>query len=359
MTKIKLLFSLFLMIFILTGCSLQLGSNTTNRDGALFISTDQGDNWQQRASVPTATGNPKSIAMLDGYSLAMDPSDSKTLYYGTIDNGLYYSYTKTSDWQYAKTLGQVTIRAIAADYEDRCTVYVAVANRVLKTTDCSRSWTQVYYDNDKTVTINTIAVDHYDSKNVYLGTSRGEVIKSLDKGGSWQTKERFKSAVRKIVISPQDSRMIFAATQKKGIFRSDDSGEKWLSLAENLKSYKTSTSFRDIAVSKSDIGVVYLASDYGLLRSDDNGDNWSQIDLITPEKEKIINSFTVSPKSASEIYYVTNTTFYRSSDGGKNWVTKKLPSSRAGWQIMVDSDNTKIIYLIVKTYQDKKNQTTN
>jgi photosystem II stability/assembly factor-like uncharacterized protein len=351
----KRIFIILLFIalpFWLAGCSIQLGSGGAASSGGIFITTNQGDNWQARNNIPTTSGNPRSMAAYDGFSMAMDPSDNKTLYYGSIDNGLYLTYNQTSEWQYVSGLGLVTVREIAIDSADRCIVFVAIANKVYKTTDCSRSWKQIYYDNDPTIAINTIAVDHYTDANVYIGTSRGEVIKSSDHGESWQTADRFKSGVRKIVISPFDSKIVFAATDKRGVYRSIDTGENWKRLDDLHKTFSYSVNFRDLVASKSDKGTFFLATNYGLLKTVDNGNNWRSIELITPEKSTNINSLAVSPKNADELYYITNTTFYRSLDGGKNWATRKIPTSRAGWKILIDPENTKIIYLEVRTIKE-------
>ena len=77
------------------------------------------------------------------------------------------------------------------------------------------------------------------------------------------------------------------------------------------------------------------------------------IDLII-EKAKIkTNTIAVNPFSASEIYYATDTTFYRSLDGGKNWTSKKLPTSRAGFKLLIDPKSPSIIYLAVKQVKKK------
>ncbi|GAF89261.1 unnamed protein product, partial [marine sediment metagenome] len=44
-----------------------------------------------------------------------------------------------------------------------------------------------------------------------------------------------------------------------------------------------------------------------------------------------------------------NTTFYRSLDSGENWTTKKLPTTRAGWKLLIDPDNPDIIYMGVRS----------
>ena len=56
----------------------------------------------------------------------------------------------------------------------------------------------------------------------------------------------------------------------------------------------------------------------------------------------------LNPQNADEVYYITNTTFYRSLDGGKNWTTKLL-TSRVGSDLSVDPKDGNLIYLGVKT----------
>jgi hypothetical protein len=67
--------------------------------------------------------------------------------------------------------------------------------------------------------------------------------------------------------------------------------------------------------------------------------------LIQPEKEAVINSMAVNPKDSSNIFYVTNTTFFRSTDGGVTWTMKKLPTHRSGQELIVDFDYPNNLYL--------------
>ncbi len=351
MIKRKLALIIF-TIFVLSGCSISLNSKDNGAtDGGIFLSINQGNTWQQKVLVPNISGRPKVINALNNSSLAMDPSDNRAIYYGSVDNGLFYTYDITQGWQIAKDLEKMTINYVAVDPSSKCIIYAAIDNKVYKSTDCSRNWDEVYYDNDLTTKINYIVIDHYNSANVYIGTSRGEVIKSSDRGISWQTIGRFDSGVKKIIINPKDSRLLLAATFKKGLFRSTDSGGSWVNLEEKLENFKDSRNFRDLAISEADSGVIILASNYGLLKSNDNGDTWSKIELITPEKKATINAVAISPKNSQEIYYVTNTTFYKSLDGGQNWTTKKLPTTRAGWNLLINPEDPNILYLAVRKIQ--------
>jgi len=340
---------LTLLICATTGCTISFRTKGGGGyDGGVYKTTNKGNSWQQRSLIPTISGQPRSIGGINVSSLAMDPSDNKAIYFGSQDNGLFYTYDGANNWRVATELGRITIKAVAVDPKSKCIIYVASANKVYKSTDCNRTWSQVYYDNDIEVTVNTIAIDHYNSANVYIGTSRGEIIKSSDRAGSWQTIGRFEDDVEKIVISPHDSRVIFVATTKKGIYRSTNSGASWLDLGENLKEFDNSKDFKDIVLPQSEMGMVLLATRYGLLKSNDNGETWSRIKLITPEKKATINAIAVNPKDAREIYYVTNTTFYRSLDGGENWTTKKLPTTRAGWKLLIDPEDPSVIYMGVR-----------
>lgn len=348
--KLNLLILIMVIAIIISGCSISFKTEDSGiKDGGVYVTINKGDNWQQKVLIPTTAGRPKSINTFSVNTLAMDPNDSGAIYFGSVDNGLFYTYNSAQEWFIAKNLDKTTINDVVIDSSSKCIIYTAIGNRVYKSTDCNRSWSQVYYDNDVNTRVNSIAIDHYNSANVYIGTSRGEIIKSSNRGVSWQTLGRFKDDVEKIIISPHDSRIIFVATSKKGIYRSNDSGINWVDLGDKLKDFKDSLNFKDLAMSASEPGLVFLASKYGLLKSNDNGDSWTKIELILPEKKATINSIAVGPKDSKEIYYVTNTTFYRSLDGGQNWTTKKLPTTRAGWKLLIDPDNPNIIYMGVRS----------
>jgi len=350
MFKNKLRFSLLVIaILLISGCSISFKTKNSNlNDAGVYKTKTKGDKWAQMVLIPTVSGRPKNIGGINVNVLVMDPSDNKTIYWGSEDNGLFYTYDGARSWQLASSLGKKTINAVAVDPNSKCIIYAAANNEVYKSTDCSRSWSAVYFDNSEKTQIKAIAIDHYDSANVYIGTSRGEIIKSQDRGGTWRVIKRFKNEIMSIIISPSDSRNIFVATKSKGIFRSFDNGDTWESLKEELKEFKSSTSFRDLVVLGGTPGYIFLATDYGLLKSSDNGDSWSKIELITPPKKAKVNAIAVNHKNIKEIYYVTNTTFYRSLDGGENWTTKQLPTAGKGWKLIIDPEDSSVIYMGVK-----------
>lgn len=337
---------------LLTGCSVSVGTNSSQTGspdmGGVFRSTNRGDVWQSASLIPTNSGRASSISSLDVNNLVADPSDHQALYFASFGNGLIYSYDSGQNWQVATSLGKIDVNEVAVDYHDKCIIFAASANRLMRSDDCSRTWTQSYYDNDPKILITSLLTDHHTEGFVYLGTSRGDILRSGDSGNSWQTVKRFDDAIRKIIMSPRDSRIMFVATEKSGLFRTIDGGATWENLSQSLAEFQIGSQFRDLVVSLEDPSVTYLATDYGLFKSINSGDTWTRLNLVTPDKETIINTIAINPHNSQEIYYVTDTTFYRSVDGGVNWSTKKLPTSRAGWSILVDANQPEVIYLAAK-----------
>jgi len=356
-SKLYLPILLFAAAVLLSGCiTIGSGANKNNQvlnDGGIYRSTNKGNTWLQKTLVPTASGKPASFGAFDAYALVRDPSDNKALYLAAIGEGLIYSYDGAETWQRANTLGKMTIRSIAIDPSSKCVIYVSSTNKVYKTTDCSRSWTQVFYDNDPRINMEAIAIDFKNPKIVFVGTSKGDVIRSLDSGDSWQPVERFKSRVLRVMISPHDNRLMFVATERNGLFRSADGGITWTALDQAMKQFKNSSSFKDLEFSGVSSSTLFYASSYGLLKSADNGTSWSAIELLTAEAGATINALAVDPKDDKLIYYVTNTTFYKTVDGGANWITKKLPTTRVGWTLLIDPVDTNIIYMGVRNLQKK------
>jgi len=344
--KLKLIF-LISSFLLVSACSIT-STKTENDIGGIFVSGNNGETWSNRNAMPTAKGV-KSLSNLNANVITSDPIDANGVYFGSKSNGLFYSYDNTAEWKLAKNLGKVSIFAIAIDPKYNCNIYVSTGNELWKSNDCTRNWEKIYHDTDEKTKINNIEIDHYDINIIFIGTSRGEVIRSEDKGQNWKTVGRFDTDITDMAISPHDSRIIFVGTRRDGVFRSYDSGEEWESIEDYLKesdkSFKKIKKIEKVFMANSDEGLVYFSSDDNLLRSWDFGDSWEKVNLITPDKKTTINDITVNPNDGNELYYITNTTFYRSMDGGETWATKKLNTKRYGAKVTVNNQKPNIIYM--------------
>lgn len=352
MTKKIITISSFLLIitFILSGCVTVKTSNTkkdtSTINAGVFKSINKGTSWQQKVLIPSTSGKPGNIANLDGASIAIDPSDNKAVYFGSVGEGLFYSYDAGDSWRPVSGLGKGTVRAVAVDPNNKCVIYAAIGNKVSKTSDCGRSWTQVYIDNESAVTIDAFIVDPYNSSIVYLGLSRGDILRSTDGGANWSAPlYRAKDKIKQIAIDPNDTKMMFIATNKKGVFRTSDGGTKWEDINANIKKLKVGTMTNKLILIKGEKGLLFLATENGIIKSTDYGTNWEKLPIIPPEAKAQINDMAVNPNNIKEIYYVTNTIFYKSVDGGANWATIKLPTARMGWIMAIDNKEPNNIYI--------------
>lgn len=328
------------------GCvSFSFGGKGGAAPGGVFKSADKGENWAQRVEVLAVGGKKASFGSADIVTLAFDPQDANAIYAGTLANGVFYSYDGGASWQQPGAIKAGRVGAIAIDPKDKCTIYVAIGNRVGKSTDCNRSWFEIYVGPSATQVVNAITVDSFNPKIVYMGVSTGEVVKSTDGGGSWAVANRFQDQVKKILISKRDTRVLIVATAGRGIWRSDNSGAEWKDISEGMKPYSGSGTFRDMVIWNEDTDGLLLASQYGLLLSPDGGATWQPIPLLTPPGGASIFATASNPQNPNEIYYATASTFYKTVNGGKNWVTKKLPTKRQVTVLTVDPVNPAVLYM--------------
>jgi photosystem II stability/assembly factor-like uncharacterized protein len=359
---LKLLVILPVLALVLAGCSISTTSTPgeSASDASVFLSDDSGNTWRMMVSVPTLDARPQTITDLNVNMMAMDPQDSLAVYLASFEQGLYYTYNLENGWNRVTGLPQTTVNDVKVDPKNKCLIYAALANRLYRSADCSRTWTQVYFDNNEGVAVTTVAIDQYNTRNIYIGTSRGEIIKSIDSGSSWRTIQRLSEGLAQLVISPLDSRRLFAATVKNKIYsfssntntnaaNSDDLERNflvadWTDLSAVLKDYDLGSSFTNIVINPKD-GVMYLATEKLILRSLDSGATWENVKLVPPEKDAVINALALNPQDSGDIYYVTKTAFFHSQDGGATWQTKSLPTKRAGRELLIDFKNPNNIYL--------------
>lgn len=347
MKKIFLAILLIAPLLVLTACDIKIGSKAAP-GGGVYKSTNQGKDWQIKVAVPNPANRDVTIIAADILTMTMDPSDNQAIYLGTAEDGLVYSYNGGDGWQLISQINKGQVDSIVVDPKDKCTIYIATGNRVLKSTDCNRTWQDVYFETRIQQDITNLAIDAYNSQIIYAGTSTGDLLKSTDAGKSWTIVKRFESLVSKVVVNHYDTRIIYVATKNKGIFKSLNGGATWQDLSENLKAFPGGKEVFDLAQDLTQNDVLIANTTYGLLKTTDAGNAWQAMELLTPPRGTVIYSLAIDPQNGNNIYYGTATTFYSSSDGGQNWVTKKLPTDKAASAILVDTKDSNIVYLGTK-----------
>jgi len=363
--KIQLLLLLISVTFTLSACTISFESSSSSdsrANGGVYKSMNSGDTWTHITGIAAVSGKVLNFSNENVIALTIDPQDNTAIYAGTEAGGMMFSYDSGASWSVARNLGKRKVQSIAVSPADKCVIFAASENKIFKSVDCNRNWSEIYFDNNKTVAINSLIFDPSNANFIYAGTSRGEIIASANAGQSWTVIKRFADARReadntivKVAINAHSRNIIWVATSASGIYKSEDGGLTWKSFTEEFMEINTKNAnkINDIMLSPSNNKIIIVATSAGMIRSFDNGDHWQLVDLIPPAAKTVINKVDVFVNDEKRIYYITDTSLGWSEDSGSTWSSKKLPTSRRGVSLIVDSKDPTVIYIGVKALEKK------
>ncbi len=268
--------------------------------GGVWKTENAGRTWR-----PVMDGQP--VASIG--ALAVAPSDPATIYAGSGEadmrndiihgNGMYVSHDAGATWTHAGLDDSYQIGRILVAPRDPKTLLVAALGHafgpndmrgVYRSTDGGASWTRaLFVDRD------TGAVD------LAADPSGKHVFASL-----WQTRRP------PWTVYPPSS------GPGSGLYESSDGGVAWKQVKGG--GFPESVGKVGIAVAPSDPKRVYavlFAAKGGLYRSDDAGATWKLADADPRLWTRCwyFCHVAVDPKNA-DVVYVSDTSFYRSTDGG-------------------------------------------
>ena len=276
--------------------------------GGVWKSSNAGHTWR-----PVMDGQP--VASIG--ALAVAPSDPKTLYVGSGEadmrsdiqhgNGMYRSLDAGASWSRIGLEDSRQIGRILVDPHDPKTLLVAALGHqygpnemrgVYRSTDGGASWTRTLFHDRDTGAIE-LASD----------PSMRTVYASL-----WQTRRPPWS-----VYPPSKG-------PGSGLYKSADGGLTWTPLRGNGFPAEGVGKI-GLAVAPSAPNRVYAIVDAkagGLYRSDDGGASWKLADADARlwQRGWYFCHVTVDPQNP-DLVYVSNTAFYRSTDGGASFTAIK------------------------------------
>lgn len=351
MKQSKLLVLTLLLLTVLSGCiKFKTDETPQSATGGIYKSIDQGQTWTPAMLISNAQQQRITIEPTDISHITLDPQDEKAVYIATEANGMFFSYDAAQSWNQFESLSQGFVRSIAVHPKDKCTIFASINNRILRSEDCSRTWEQVYFDTRTDAIVYTIAIDSFDPMVMYAGTGYGDVLKSQDGGLSWRTVERVNARIVQILIGP-DTRNVYVGTEYNGIYKTTDKGQSWSQIVNTI--YDAGADPGQLTNMRFDYknNELIISTLYGLIKSKDGGDTWESIPLLTAPSEVLINALAVNPENSQEIYYGTDTALYKTFDGGLNWITQQLPTASKVSTIHIDPENTSVIYLGFKKFQ--------
>lgn len=316
-------------------------------DLGVWKSEDGGENFQQKIMI----GKKKALSSQEVLSLAIDPLNSNNIYIGTKGKGIFKSQDGANQWQ-KTSMSQGEVTSIVINPEDPNILYAASylgeIGKIYKSEDGGGKFVEIYSETHSGIPVYTLAIDSYDTRKIWAGTSAGAALKSEDSGRNWVVKKWFDDEVTQIVLSTLDTRHVIVGTRSRGLFKTEDGGKTWKDINDTYVSDVKEIESRDklrvhhLVFDQREKGTVYFASTYQLLKSKDEGKTWRPINLLIKPGEASITRLAIDPLDSQKIYLGLDTTIYKSEDGGKNWKVKKITTGRITAIALDQSDPTKI-----------------
>jgi photosystem II stability/assembly factor-like uncharacterized protein len=304
-------------------------------NGGIWRTQDAGHTW-----VPIFDGQPTgSIG-----ALAVAPSDPRVIYAGSgeglqrpdlaVGDGIYKSSDGGQTWTHLGLRDGQQIAGIAVDPNNAQRLFVAVLGHpygpnpergIYRSLDGGATFQRVLFANDDAGGF-AVAIDPHDPATVYatLWAARQapwEIGASFEMPGS-------------------------------GIFKSTDGGTTWNALTNGLPQR---IGRAEIAIAPSNPQVVYGYADVAaggqdagaLYRSDDAGAYFRKVndaDEIAERGDDLV-SLAVDPRDQQTVY-LTNTSTYRSTDGGVTMVAiKGAPGGDDYHNVWINPNDPRIIAL--------------
>ena len=348
MKRLHFLLPVFALSLLGQGCS---GSSApvgpSGPDGGVWKTIDGGVTWVNKKALVSGPKVTASAASLTILSMVFDPEDRQAVYLGTGESGVVYSLDGGESWQQSKSLGSGRVNSVAVDPKNKCTVYAVSTNKIFKTQNCGRDWSQIFYNPRTDRAFTQILVDWYNPTMLYTGTDDGDIFRSTDSGKSWQTSMRIDgNGITSLAIDPRDSRVVYAGTQSEGIFKTADGGTTWTQIKKQFgDDFTDARRVVQVIPDPVEAKVVYEVSRYGILKSTDAGDTWKALQLTSPPSTIKINALAIDPKNNQHLVFTGVSTLQFSTDGGVTWTSKKLPTTQTGAKLLIDPIETSTIYL--------------
>jgi len=344
MKKVSL--SLFLLgTIVLSGCSFQNNTQAPSISG-IYKSFDKGDTWQTKNTL-VLPGRLGSMNGVNVNTMQFDPQDSNAIYIGSQE-GMFYTFDGGENWFRPNQLAAGAVHSISIDAKNKCTIYVAFGNRVLKTVDCNRNFSEIYVDSRPT-NVAQVAVDSKNSQIVYVVTGEGELLKSFNGGATWSTIYRFSALVNQLLVYPLDTNIMYAAISGQGLFKSVNAGQEWVQINDSLRKFSGFETHKLLLPFAGQANLIYYLNAYGIMRTNNAGLNWTALNLITPPVSTNIRGMAINPQNSNEIHYVTSNTLYSTTNSGQTWSIKRLQQVQSTPSyVLIDPINPNIIYLGTK-----------
>jgi photosystem II stability/assembly factor-like uncharacterized protein len=304
-------------------------------------------------------------------SIAIDPSDPKTVWVGTgeswarnsvsVGTGVYVSHDGGDNWQSVGLADSEHVARILIDPKDGKTVYACALGHlwnsntergVYKTTDGGKTWNKLFYRNDSTGCAE-MAMDPQNPAIVYAamwdvrrepwnfrsGGPGGGLFKSTDAGATWHELRKGlpEGDLGRIgmAVAPSDPSRVYAVVEARNhtaLFRSDDAGDSWTEVNNSFNISGRPFYFARIIIDPKNPDRVYKPG-FMFTVSEDGGKSFSSAISLSEGPDTGVHSdfhaLWINPDNPNQMFVGTDGGIYQSLDLANHWrFLNNLPVSQ-------------------------------
>ena len=358
MTSSKATFKFFsilstaVLVFSLSGWSAP--AQRERRPAALDSSLYKAMEW--RSIGPFRGGRATAVAGI--------PSQPYTYYFGATGGGVWKTEDGGLNWKCVSDgfFRTGSVGAIAVSESDPNVVYVGMGEApirgnvshgdgIYRSTDAGKTWKPIGLA--ETSQISRVRIHPRNPDLAYVAAlghvygpneDRG-VFRTSDGGKTWERIlfRNTKTGAIDLGLDSSNPRIIYAALWEagrtpyslssggpgSGLFKSTDGGATWTEISRQKGLPQGVLGKIGVTVSPAApdrVWAIVEAADGGVFRSDDGGQSWQRVndDRRLRQRAWYYSRIYADPKDA-ETVYVLNTSFYRSTDGGKSYAAIRVP----------------------------------
>lgn len=340
------------LLLVLTGCSLTPAVSTPADSQAytfsksIWISKDGGKTWADSGKAV----NKPTVTDINPLNLVFNPKDGNVVYAGLRNGGIIKTTNGGESWEFLPFKTD-KVYGLALNPSDSKTIYASTVigdrGKIFKNSEAGTSgdWNEMYTAAINGPLVVYLAIDKKNANTIYIATSDNQAAKSADGGNSWKNIFQSKSPVIKIALDAKNSDSIYLLTKTGEVFFSSNGGGSFESLIKKINiTGMAGSGFSVMEADPSNSGWIYLAGKSGIIRSKDFGNNWEKLATLNNPQNSPISALAINPANSKEIIYGASQAAYKSVDEGKTWITSQFDSTKTISILEYNPTNPDVIY---------------